>query len=143
MIPHLTILKKILWKFIIFAHVSPPCIQHANPSSEWKTNNNNQTRRRLHLSSIFLVWYSLNLLKLLMVMFCSALKTYCTKTYFLFLEVCPWPVKVISFELTWTSNIGSWFLSPKISFQKIIWRGNISWWYPCHNRFMKNLHMKL
>ena len=27
------------------------------------------------------------------------------KTYYLFVEVCPWPVKVISFELAWTSNI--------------------------------------
>ena len=36
-----------------FCHVvTQPCIQHANPSSEWNTNSSNQTWRRLHLPNI-------------------------------------------------------------------------------------------
>ena len=79
--------------------------------------------------------------------------------YFLRCVHCPWPVKVIAFEPAWTSNkayicfayVEEWhlllklcwfescFLSLKISFEKIICRGNISWWYLCHNRFVKKL----
>ena len=168
MIPHLTILRQFLWKFNIFAHVvTPPCIQHTNPSPEGNTTTTTQTRRRLHLSyfrsnisdsllrvsqgpwSCFIldvknIWHILKHLRGLSMIGEGDLRV----TWYELAMNFNYSLYILAYVeecqlLGETLSVCILIFIPKIFILKIFCRGNISWCYLCHDRFVKNLHMKL